>query len=170
MAVRHLTDEQIQRYLDGDISCDSDEARHLQKCAACQREVQSYRKVYEGLGQDIGFELSPGFTESVMTRLAATAEENSRLSLANLFLVIFGTIVMASLALYFLSMKTITENLMSLSSVATSFGSSVINSLNTVTASLGVSTGLMLFTVIILTMFAALDRILLRYRGGNFCL
>jgi anti-sigma factor RsiW len=170
MAVRHLTDEQIQRYLDGDMSRDSDAAYHLQHCPACQRQLQSYRKVYEGLQQDVGFELAPGFAESVMTRLAAAPERSSRVSFAGLILLIFGTVAVAGLALYFFEVKALTKMLASLSTMGISFGSSIVESLRVTTASLGVGMDIMLSAGLILLTFAAIDRILVRYRGSHFCL
>lgn len=168
--MRHLTDEQIQRYLDGDMSRDSDTTYHLQHCPACQRQLELYRKVYESLQQDVGFELAPGFAESIMNRLAATSEKSSRFSLAGLILLAFGTVALAGLALYFLEVKALTEMLASLSTVGINFGSSIVESLKAATASLGVSMDIMLFTGLILLTFAAIDRILVRYRGSHFCL
>lgn len=170
MAVRHLTDEQIQRYLDGDLSHDSDVAHHLHQCAVCRRKLQLYRQVYAGLEQDVGFQLTPGFAESVMARLVATPEKNSPISLAGLILIICGSVIMTGLALYFLGVRTLTEKLASLSAVAVGFGSSIVESLKAATASLGVTMDVALFTGLILLTFAAIDRILFRYRGGHFCL
>jgi len=170
MAVRHLTDEQIQRYLDGDMSRDSDVAYHLQHCLACQQQLELYRKVYESLQQDVGFELAPGFAESVMTRLAAASEKSSRTSLVGLILLVFGTIALAGLALYFFEVKALTEILASLSAFGAEFGSSFVESLRSATASLGVSMDIMLSTGLILLTFAVIDRILVRYRGSHYCL
>ena len=170
MAVRHLTDEQIQRCLDGGMSRDSDETYHLRHCPACQQQLELYLKVYESLQQDVGFKLTPGFAESVMTRLAAASEKSSRVSLVSLILLVFGTVALAGLALYFLEVKALTEMLASLSTVGINFGSSIVESLKAATASLGVSMDIMLFTGLILVTFAAIDRILVRYRGSHFCL
>ncbi len=169
MAVRHLTDEQIQRYLDGGISRDSDASHHLQHCQACMRQLELYREVYESLQQDVGFKLTPGFAESVMTRLAATSEKSSRVSLAGLILLVFGTVVTTGLALYFLEVKALTEMLASLSTVGINFGSSFVESLRMATASLGVSTDIILSTGLILLTFAILDRLLIRLRSSHLC-
>ena len=170
MAVRHLTDEQIQRYLDGDMSRDSDAAYHLQHCPACQRQLELYREVYEGLQQDVSFELAPGFAESVMNRLAAAPERSPRVSSVGLILLAFGTVAVAGLALYFLEVKALTEVLASLSAFGVEFGSSFVESLRVTMASLGVSMDIVLSTGLILLTFAAIDRILVRYRGSHFCL
>ena len=169
MAVRHLTDEQIQRYLDGDMSRDSDVVYHLQHCPVCQRQLELYREVYEGLHRDVGFELAPGFAESVMARLAAVSEKSSRVSLVGLILLVFGTVSVAGLALYFLEVKALTEMLASLSTVGINFGSSFIESLRMATASLGVSTDIVLSTGLILLTFAILDRLLIRLRSSHLC-
>ena len=170
MAVRHLTDEQIQRYLDGNISRDSDAAHHLQHCPACMRQLELYREVYEGLHRDVGFELAPGFAESVMARLAAVSEKSSRVSLVGLILLVFGTVSVAGLALYFLEVKALTEMLASLSAIGVDFSSSFVESLRMATASLGVSMNIMLSSGLILLTFAAIDRILVRFRGSHYCL
>ena len=170
MAVRHLTDEQIQRCLDRDMSRDSDAVYHLQHCPACQQQLELYRKVYESLQQDVGFELAPGFAESIINRLATTSEKSSRMSLAGLILLAFGTVAVAGLAFYFLEVKALTEMLASLSTVGINFGSSIVESLKAASASLGVSMDIMLFTGLILVTFAAIDRILVRYQGSHYCL
>jgi anti-sigma factor RsiW len=170
MAVRHLSDEQIQRYLDGDMSRDSDAAHHLQHCPACMRQLELYREVYEGLQQDVGFELTPDFAESFMARLAAVSEKSSRASFVGLILLVFGTAVTAGLVLYFLEVKALNEILASLSAFVVEFGLSFVESLKIATASLGVSMDIALSTGLILLTFTAIDRILAHYRGSHYCL
>jgi len=168
--MKHLSDEQIQRYLDGDMSLDSEAAYHLQECPICQRQLQLYRKVYEGLQQDTGFELAPSFAETVITRLTTVPSKSSRTGLAGLIFIGFGIAAVACLTLYFLEAKTLTEMLASLFAVATGFGLPLVESFKAVIASMGVRPDIVLFTILILITFGAIDRILLRYRWSHLCL
>ncbi len=168
--MRHLTDEQIQLYLDGEVPCDAGIENHLQRCAICQQRLQLYRAVCKGLEEDVGFELAPGFAESVMARLATTPEKETQGSLLNLILGICGTVFTLSLALYFLDIKTLTHGLVSFAAASIRFAELFVASFKIVTTGLGDNVGTILFTILILTVFAILDRILLRYRGGHLCL
>ena len=170
MAVKHLTDEEIQRYLDEDIPRDAAISRHLKECAICQHEFQSYRQVYRALEHDSGFVLSSSFAESVMGRLTATTNGTSRSSLFNFILIILGSVITLGITLYFANGAVVIEMLKGVSSEIADIGSTLVESLQTATSSLGVSPDILLFTVLLLLMFTVLDRILLRSRGSHFCL
>jgi len=167
MAVKHLSDEQIQRYLEGDMSLDSEAVYHLQECPICQRQLQIYRKVYQGLQQDADFELAPGFAETVITRLTTVPVKSSRGSLVGLILICFGTTAAACLTLYFLEAKALAETLASLFATAVEFGLPLVESFKVTLASLGVRPDIVLFTILILITFGAIDRILFRHRGSH---
>jgi hypothetical protein len=170
MAVKHLTDGEIQSYLEGAWPPNTEISRHLKKCAICQQELQSYRQVYRALKQDSGFELSSGFAESVMGRLTATTMSTSQSSLINSILIILGSIITLGITLYFTNGAVVIETLKGVSSEIAHVGSTLIESFQSVTSSLGVRADVLLFSVMLLLMFTVLDRILLRSRGSHFCL
>jgi hypothetical protein len=66
MKDRHLSDEQLQDFLDGNLSADHPLSAHLHACPRCREALAAYKTVYAGLTEDPGFELAPDFAESVM--------------------------------------------------------------------------------------------------------
>ena len=49
MALNHLTDEQIQEYLDGNVSKNSWIAGHLKSCGDCEEQIDDYSSLYSAL-------------------------------------------------------------------------------------------------------------------------
>ena len=75
--MRHLGDDQLQDYLDGNFtSADRALVRaHIISCSSCRLRLQRYEALYHGLGEDSGYELSEGFAARVAD--AATVPESS---------------------------------------------------------------------------------------------
>ncbi len=70
MSIEHLTDEEMQRYLDGNISVENDEIRgHLEICQTCQDALELYRQVYAGLTDDRDLLLPGDFARRVTREL-----------------------------------------------------------------------------------------------------
>jgi predicted anti-sigma-YlaC factor YlaD len=171
MAVTHLTDEQIQRYLDGDRSLPARDAkRHLQQCEECRLEVEVYAQVYEGLKEDTAFELPPGFVDTVVGRLPCPASGSARVSLAGLILIILGSIAALCAGIYFMRGISLTKVLEGLSAGIAILGSSFAETLQVATPDVGIRVELLLFAGFILCAFAVLERVLLWSRGRHYCL
>jgi len=70
MSSKHLTDEEIQDYLDRNPpSYNRLLEEHLQTCQLCQNTLEEYKRLYEELKVEEGFELSPNFSEAVLSKL-----------------------------------------------------------------------------------------------------
>ncbi len=106
MELRHLTEEEIQNYLD-DIPGSGNRfvEEHLRSCQLCQKDLAGYKRLYAGLKTDKGFELSPDFTEKVFSRLSPVPASKSRLNYAEIFLVILGLVAGICIPLYFMGWK-----------------------------------------------------------------
>jgi hypothetical protein len=80
MRREHLTDEQIQAYLDaaqsraegyyGQVHAES----HLQECLLCRQTLVDYQQVFSALDDCPEPQLSSGFTEGVVNRLQAQGQ------------------------------------------------------------------------------------------------
>jgi hypothetical protein len=70
---KHLTDEQIQLYLDPN-PLDSKEAQevktHLQSCKRCQKSLQEYRVLYKHFATPLSLDLSGDFRVKLQRRIA----------------------------------------------------------------------------------------------------
>jgi hypothetical protein len=76
MGMKHLTDEQIQDYLDGNPVVNTKEIEdHLEKCEACRTELARYRDLSTALSEDVGFELAPNFAADVVASLEEEGAE-----------------------------------------------------------------------------------------------
>jgi predicted anti-sigma-YlaC factor YlaD len=64
----HLSDEEIQIYLDGS-PLDASAVDHLQKCQRCRRALTAYQLVYAGLADQSVFSMPRGLAPAVLSRL-----------------------------------------------------------------------------------------------------
>ena len=70
MAITHITDNDIQAYLDAKqngLPVDTKVIQHLENCRKCQKQVNQYTRLYEILAVDEGCELSSGFADRVVS-------------------------------------------------------------------------------------------------------
>ena len=70
--MNHLTDEQLQEYLDNKSGFpDEQVGAHLEACPECREALARYEKLYSVLSVDTAPELPRHFTSSVMTAIEA---------------------------------------------------------------------------------------------------
>ncbi len=107
MQLQHLTDEEIQDYLDGNLSGDvaSLILQHLEVCHRCREAVKQYQSVYIQLEDDKGFQLSKGFARSVVNKLPAEGEAKSYSGIINILLVVLGIVVSLGVTLQYVDLK-----------------------------------------------------------------
>jgi len=72
--MRHLSDDEIQDYLDGNLAeNDAEIKEYLQKSEKSRTELARYKTLYNKLAEETDFELSPNFASNVV----ALTEEQS---------------------------------------------------------------------------------------------
>jgi hypothetical protein len=68
--VKHMTDEEIQAYLDAPSGkADAGVRNHLGKCLECSKVLADYRALYSSLADDAAFEVPKGLAGAVLSRL-----------------------------------------------------------------------------------------------------
>jgi hypothetical protein len=78
MELNHLSDEQIQNYLDNLESNDKAEIEnHLQHCPRCTRNLQIYKEMYHHLGHNSIPNLSKHFPRLVMAKIIVQQEKKT---------------------------------------------------------------------------------------------
>ena len=98
----HLTEEQIQGYLDEQDSFDSKAIEeHLRVCASCQKNLEEYRKLYTALNTDLFSALSNDFSEQVVSAVSGSRESRWQLFESGFIIAFFLIGVAASL--YFIN-------------------------------------------------------------------
>ena len=72
MAQQHLTDREIQDFLDGNVPLYELDLlkQHLNGCPHCQHQIEQYRTLYVDLKQKVDFDLPPNFAESIVAQIA----------------------------------------------------------------------------------------------------
>ncbi|GEM_PF-2439280 len=72
MGLKHLSEDEIQEYLDNPVGESSGAVRnHLENCPECRRVFGDYQKLYSGLNRDDIPGLSVSFADRVMTEIEA---------------------------------------------------------------------------------------------------
>ena len=163
MQLKHLTDEEIQDFLDGNLSREIAllTERHLETCRLCREAVKQYQNVYAGLGQDKGFELSKGFARSVVKMLPAQGEAKSPFDLLNVFLIILGVIVAAGVTVRYVDLRPL-GNALSHLLPGPQLGSGVVAFVEDLLIGLNGNLGLLILGVLTLVIIGGLDRLLLQ--------
>ncbi|SYZ72659.1 hypothetical protein TRIP_C20774 [Candidatus Zixiibacteriota bacterium] len=96
MSINHLTDDQIQQFLDG--SADISACHHLENCSICREHLKVYEGLYNELKRDTPVELSADFPRKIMDILNSGSGQSaiswitvvlSLLGVAGAFLTIF---------------------------------------------------------------------------------
>jgi len=109
----HLTDRQLQEYLDGIIDKSDPLVRHLDSCPRCRQALQEYKQLYTTIENEPVPELSPAFADNVLARLPETAGVSEAETFAGRFrlrdsLVFFIAVAaVIAAAVYFVDLSSI---------------------------------------------------------------
>jgi hypothetical protein len=171
MPRKHLTDEEIQEYLDGNLPQQDRllAQKHLDTCPICQEALKQYESLYVGLKSDEGFDLSKGFPKSVIRRVPAEAEPESRYNYLNIFLTILGIIVAAGGTLYFVDLRPLGRAFAHVLP-GPELGSGLVAVIKNLLIGLNGNVGFLIFALLTLLLVAVLDRLIFqpRYKRLRF--
>ena len=160
MALRHLTDEEIQNYLDGNTSQqDIIVEDHLGTCGYCQNILKQYQSLYVGLKDDQSFKLSSSFAKSIISKLWAEPLVKPRFNYSDILLMVAGIIIALGTTLYYVDLKPLVEIMTNISLPQVEFNSTLLASVKSLLASLNRSLSLLAFVGLILLIIAAIDHI-----------
>lgn len=159
--MNHLSDQEIQDYLDG-LSPDGapyggDKIKqHLHTCSSCSQQAEAYKRVYSVLETEPGYSLSPILIDKVVKEISSC--ENRNYQKWETLLLIFTIVQGLGFAIYFTDFRTMISNLFI-------GGSSYFESTFSKITELG--NGLLpiiVIAVIILSFYAILDRVIEQFR------
>lgn len=170
MATTHLTDEQIQDYLDGNLSHNEESIfkGHIQSCHKCQSELAQYQNLYIGLNEDVAFNLSPGFTSAVMKAVQAEAKKAFLARLWNVLLPIIGIAVGIGVMVYYVDLKPFIKIFRDSLNPNRYFDNTALTSLTDVLSKLNVNLSLIVFAGLSLLAVILIDQLLSRRRQKFF--
>jgi len=170
MATEHLTDEQIQDYLDGNLSHDqvSILTEHFQSCQKCQTELAQYKSLCGVLKEDVAFDLSPSFSNAVMKAVQADAKKALLARLWNLLLPIIGIAVAIGVMIYYIDFKPFMKVFADSLNPGRYVDSAVLSELNPVLAKLNVNLNIIVFAGLSLLAVILIDYLISRHKEKLF--
>ncbi len=117
--MKHLSEDQIQDFLDGNSPTSKNLVeRHIRACPACKKIYLNYQNLFVGLKQDPGFQLSPDFTHSVISRLPQAAEAKARFQLSDIFIGITAIAALMGALIYFIDISIFSDLITKIRSLA----------------------------------------------------
>ncbi len=170
MNERHLTDEQLQAYLDGTLDEAAEVETHLASCPRCRREVELYRQLYVAIERDDIPDLSPGFVERVMDRLPESTETADTEIIAPGFRIrdslvfIVAIIAMIAGAVYFIKPMTLFRSVDDVAAAPSLADNQFLSSFFKDLSGLHIDPSIIVFAVLTFVGIGVIDRILANRR------
>jgi predicted anti-sigma-YlaC factor YlaD len=169
MSLKHLTDEEIQEYLDGNLSPENALSfkTHLEICPLCRESLNQYHNLYADLSTDKGFELSKDFAKSVTSKLPAMANVPSRPNYVNTFVTVLSSIIGMALIFYYVGLKPLSEAISHTLSSQFEFGSILMASMKNLLVSLNGNISFWVLAGLTFLVIVALDHVLFHPKFGR---
>jgi anti-sigma factor RsiW len=166
----HLTDGELQNYLDGNISYNqiSIFEQHIESCEKCRFELAQYRGLYAGLKEDVAFDLSSGFSNAVMKAVQAEAKKAFLARLWNILLPVVGIVVGVGVMIYYVDFKPFIKVFADSLNPGRYFDSAVLSELNQVLAKLNVNLNIIVFAGLSLLAVILIDYLISRHKEKLF--
>ncbi len=167
----HLTDEELQNYLDGNISHNqvSIFKQHIESCEKCQSELAQYQSLYVELKkEDVAFNLSPDFANAVMKSIQAGAKKALLARLWNVLLPVIGIAVGIGVMIYYIDFKPFMKVFADSLNPGRYFDSAVLSELNHVLAKLNVNLNIIVFAGLSLLAVILIDHLISRHKEKLF--
>jgi len=166
----HLTDEDLQNYLDGNIPISqiSIFEQHIESCQKCQSELVQYRSLYAGLKEDVTLDLSPTFSNAVMKAVQAGAKKALLARLWNVLLPIIGIAVGIGVMIYYVDFKPFIKVFADSLNPGRYFDSAVLSELNQVLTKLNVNLNIIVFAGLSLLAVILIDYLISRHKEKLF--
>ena len=165
MAIEHLTDEQIQDYLDGNLS-ESAAAidEHIRSCNSCRAELDRYRSLSTALFEDIGFELSPDFASEVVASIEEKGAERFFFRLSHIILWATGILAGIAILIRFTDIEKAFSGFAIFGETGESFINVIVTSFRNVIQSSGIDLRFAGMIVLVLLGVYLIDRLITRAR------
>jgi hypothetical protein len=164
MAVTHLSDQDIQDYLDdprGDLS--RRVAKHLEACAHCHTQLQQYQNLFSALNHEPELTQRFDFADAVMAKIMAGGEEAFTLPI---WLAFFGMIAGIATTLYLVGLEK-AANFFATLRTYFSFDWHIFSTINQYLAGLHLNLGLLALAIFTIAMMSIIDRFVFQSRHNS---
>lgn len=169
MSKDHLTDHQLQDYLDGNLAETDPLAVHLNDCPHCQQALVVYRSLYSAIEQTPVPELSPDFAEAVMNRLPQSQSDiepavSGRFRIRDSMVMFIAMAAVIATAIYFINPDLFLKSFSGFSSLPSVPETRFLDDINGWLSNLNVSFLMVFFIVLTFGGIGVVDRIISRRR------
>lgn len=167
MSHGHLTDNQLQDYLDGNIRESDALTAHVQSCPQCRRALETYAHIYMAIEKNPIPELSPGFVDDVMARLPEKTPV-AETALAGRFrvrdsVVTFAVMIVAvAVAVYYLDLPVLIKPFLGLADHSLNPESRALGLIADYVRKFNISYLAVIFSVLTFAGIGAIDHVLAR--------
>ncbi|MFZ5979624.1 MAG: anti-sigma factor family protein [Candidatus Zixiibacteriota bacterium] len=109
MSLSYVSDEEIQEYLDGNMSSREirDFRQRLENCESSQKRLREYTLLYKALKEERIAGCTADFENAVMEKLPAEEEQDEIFNLSNLPIILIGLLVTLGITAYFVDFSPI---------------------------------------------------------------
>jgi hypothetical protein len=160
MAVRHLSEDQIQEYLDNTIvSGKQDIITHLDSCPICRSRVKEYETLFLQIKETEPEFLPADFASKVMTAIETESSGIGQRSTWSVIFVILGTLVGLITIGYFVNLRPLAD-LFNVSDVRQYCSVILFDGIKDITGLFNVDIGTILYVGLTLIVIAAIDIII----------
>ncbi len=169
MRLKHITDDEIQDYLDGNISSEMKSIEgHLEVCDACQANLERYRLLYGELKNEEDIRLSPYFSEAVMSRLPASSAKKTRYNYLNILMIVLGIVLSIAVTVQYFDVESLLSALPGKSSFNIEIAPFDFSEAKDMVSRLGSGLNLLLFAAAVIILVAVIDRLVLKPYAKHF--
>ena len=163
MGSSHITEEDIQNYLDGNPLRGKEQFHsHLEECVPCQNTVTEYRMLYGDLKKEPEIQLPVSFAMDVVSKMTLQQKTRSRPPVSELFLGIAGFAAAFITAILIVGWNSILNIVNRITLPKIQFNFNILESAKPLLAGLNGHLYLLFFALITLLTVAAVDRYLNR--------
>lgn len=108
--MRHLTDDEIQDYLDHNPQANDSEIKiHLSECPVCSESLMLYQNIYTELSEEHEINLSPGFAAKVVGSLHKNSLNSQKFNFFNILIITASVLLMFILTAQYVDLSAIGE-------------------------------------------------------------
>lgn len=165
MSVEHLSDYDIQEYLDNKKS-DINMTAHLNSCNRCQEILRQYELCFSVFNQEIKSDLPINFSAKTMAVIKADSSFND--SSIGIYLCSFAGFIISIVVMGYVAGY---ESLLQLTGISAILnyivGSTYIQSFTDMFLPFSNIIGILIFAAIIISFFAVLDKLVIKQKLSN---
>jgi len=114
MSLSRISDEEIQEYLDGNLSARElqDFRNRYENCESSQKKLREYTLLYKALKEERVLSCAPNLVDEVMEKLPPVNEHDEIFNLSNLPVAVIGLLITLGITGYFVDFSPLYEKLL----------------------------------------------------------